>query len=74
MYITASLVESLFTLSQLRILAAHAVHEYRDIYPREGQFSLDTRLKNIKREEDEEKVRHLYGNNYSDQLQLVKII
>ena len=54
---TLSRHTSLFTISQLRILSAHAVHDYRDIYPREGQFSLDTKLKNIKRDDDEDKVR-----------------
>ena len=54
---TLSRHTSLFTISQLRILSAHAVHDYRDIYPREGQFSLDTKLKNIKRDDDEDKVK-----------------
>ena len=54
---TLSRHTSLFTISQLRILSAHAVHDYRDIYPREGQFSLDTKLKNIKRDDDEDKVQ-----------------
>ena len=49
---TLSRHTSLFTLSQLRILAAHAVHEYRDIYPREGKLSLDTMLKNIKKDDE----------------------
>ena len=39
--------EALFTLSQLRILAAHAVHEYRDIYSREGKYSLDEFLDEV---------------------------
>lgn len=55
---TLSRHTSLFTISQLRILSAHAVHDYRDIYPREGQFSLDTKLKNIKRDDDEDKVKN----------------
>ena len=55
---TLSRHPSLFTISQLRILSAHAVHDYRDIYPREGQFSLDTKLKNIKRDDDEDKVKN----------------
>jgi len=45
--------EALFTLSQLRILAAHAVHEYRDIYSREGKYSLDYIVKKHKKEEDD---------------------
>jgi len=53
---TLSRHTSLFTISQLRILSAHAVHDYRDIYPSEGQFSLDTKLKNIKRDDDEDKL------------------
>ena len=62
---TLSRHTSLFTISQLRILSAHAVHDYRDIYPREGQFSLDTKLKNIKRDDDEDKVRIQYGRHNS---------
>ena len=45
--------EALFTLSQLRILAAHAVVEYRDIYSREGKYSLDYIVKKHKKEEDD---------------------
>lgn len=50
---TLSRHEALFTLSQLRILAAHAVHEYRDIYSREGKYSLDYIVKKHKKEEDD---------------------